>query len=174
MSSRRESAYSRGGHSRNQTLNHDNTDALHYSLSYKEKWMAQQRSVHAFLQHANTFYVKQTHKHKQHFKICVAGVPVVVLRWLQLREKWSDASSVSNTAFERVLGGPCWLLHSVSEKALAVDAHSHATDPPADRNWEGLLQTGEEKCEWREPTTDYGLRLKSLTGTELISNIIQL
>lgn len=99
MSSRRESAYSRGGHSRNQTLNHDNTDALHYSLSYKEKWMAQQRSVHAFLQHANTFYVKQTHKHKQHFKICVAGVPVVVLRWLQLREKWSDASSVSNTAF---------------------------------------------------------------------------
>lgn len=43
-----------------------------------------------------------------------------------------------------------------------------------DRSQEWLLHTEGEKCEWREPTMDYGLRLKSLTGTKLISNLIQL
>lgn len=91
--------------------------ALFIKLQREVNASTMQCTCFAFLQHANTFwlntYVKQMHK--QHFKICVAGVPVVVLRWLQVCEKWSDASSVSNTAFERVLGGPCWLLHSVSE-----------------------------------------------------------
>lgn len=93
MSSRRESAYSRGGHSRNQTLNHDNTDALHYSLSYKEKWMAQQRSVHALLFSSMPILSDSTHTWNERTNTnSILKYVLQAFLWLY----WDDCSCVKS------------------------------------------------------------------------------